>query len=113
MIPLQKIPDTTGMSKNTWHSLDITTIFNKLSTSRKSLNEDEAAQRLETYGTNELMERKSTTLWKIFFRQFTGVLVIILLISATVSAFISYARASVITPVPASCHRLQGLYYRR
>ncbi|MEM4246602.1 MAG: HAD-IC family P-type ATPase, partial [Candidatus Bathyarchaeia archaeon] len=53
------------------------------------LNDEEARQRLETYGFNELREEKRTSPARMFLSQFTSILVIILIISAIVSAYIS------------------------
>ena len=50
------------------------------------LNSSEIEHRLEKYGSNELVEQGQKGAWQIFAEQFTGVLVIILLVAAILSA---------------------------
>ena len=49
------------------------------------LTSKEAAKRLQNYGPNALAEAKSTPLWLIFLRQFTGLLVLLLIGAAVVA----------------------------
>ncbi|MDI3538905.1 MAG: P-type Ca2+ transporter type [Methanolobus sp.] len=60
-------------------------IFAKAGTSDKGLTEEQASQRLEKYGYNELTERKKTTAWKIFKGQFADFIVWVLIAAAIIS----------------------------
>ena len=60
-----------------------------LNTSRNGISEEEAKRRLEQYGSNELKEEKKTTSLEILASQFKSILIVILVVSAIVSAFIS------------------------
>jgi Ca2+-transporting ATPase len=52
------------------------------------LTKAEAARRLEEYGPNELVERGAKSPWAILLEQFTGVMIVILMISAVVSVLL-------------------------
>jgi len=49
------------------------------------LSAEEAARRLEKYGPNELVERGAKSPWKILWEQLTGIMVVILIVSAVIS----------------------------
>ena len=69
-----------------WHNHEITAIFDKLRTSpEQGLSEDEARQRLEQFGPNELIDKGLKSPWKILGEQLTGVMVLILIVSAAIS----------------------------
>ncbi len=78
------------MEKKAWHAEDINSVLKSLGSSYRGIGEEEAHQRLERYGPNELKEERKTTPLELFIGQFKSILVIILIISAIVSAFISY-----------------------
>lgn len=63
---------------------------------RSGLSGSEAKQRLEKIGFNQLKEGKKRTLWNMFFDQFKDVLIIILLLSALVSAFLGEVTDSIV-----------------
>lgn len=71
-------------------SLTADRVIKELGTSKKGLTESEARKRLLVYGKNEIKEVKKFTGLKIFLRQFSSVLVWLLLIAALVSAFLSH-----------------------
>ena len=69
-----------------WHTQTIEDLTLEQGTDlEKGLTQEEAARRLEQYGPNELIERGVTSPWKILWEQLTGILVIILIISAVIS----------------------------
>ena len=69
-----------------WHINEIPAIFDKLRTSpEQGLSDDEARQRLEQFGPNELIDKGLKSPWKILWEQLTGVMVLILIISAAIS----------------------------
>ena len=75
-----------------WHAVEIEEVLEALETDRGGLSEEEAERRLREYGPNELREEKRVTPLQIFLRQFKSILVIILIVSARVSAYISVRR---------------------
>lgn len=72
------------MLKN-WHSPSINEVKQALKTSENGITSDEAQQRLEEYGKNELATEEKSSLLSIFLSQFANVLVIVLIVSATIS----------------------------
>ena len=73
-----------------YHSKKINDIYNELKTDpERGLFENEAARRLYSYGYNELKSKKKKHIFVRFFMQFNDYMVIILLIAAAVSFFIS------------------------
>ena len=85
------------MEKKAWQAEDIDAVLKQLDTSRNGIAEEEAKRRLEVYGPNELREEKKTTALEIFLSQFKSVLVIILIISAAVSAYIAIHEGEALT----------------
>ena len=79
----------TSVEKRAWHAEDIESVLESLGSSRGGIGEEEARERLERFGPNELREERRTTPFELFLGQFKSILVIILMISAIVSAFIS------------------------
>ena len=75
-----------------WHAVEMEEVLEALETDRGGLSEEEAERRLREYGPNELREEKRVTPLQIFLRQFKSILVIILIASALVSAYISMRR---------------------
>jgi len=72
-----------------WHAANIDEVLGTLETSLDGITDEEAAKRLEVYGPNELKEEKKKQWYHLVIEQFTSILVIILVISAAVSAYIS------------------------
>ncbi len=69
-----------------WHALDLRSVTDELATDPvKGLSEEDAGRRLESYGTNTLQSVKKTHWYVVLARQFTDVLIIILLAAAAVS----------------------------
>jgi len=52
------------------------------------LTADEAGKRLQVHGKNVLTNKKKIYLWKIFFRQFKNIIVLLLIIAAGISFFL-------------------------
>jgi P-type Ca2+ transporter type 2C len=70
-----------------WHLLDTAQAAAQLGvTPAQGLTAVEADQRLATYGSNTLRERGGKPPWRILLDQFTGKLVLILIVAAVVSA---------------------------
>lgn len=70
-----------------FYTEDITEVLQETKTTKDGLTNAEAKLRLETNGKNKLEEAKSTPLWKRFLQQLSDPMIIILLVSAFISAF--------------------------
>ena len=69
-----------------WHTLEIKDAVQQLKSDvEEGLTETEAARRLEEHGPNELVERAGKGPWAILWEQFTGIMVVMLIISAIIS----------------------------
>jgi len=73
-----------------WHSIEKTDVYEKLSSSEDGLSEAESSKRLESYGVNELKREKRITPLQLFLNQFKDFLVLILIASALVSLGIGF-----------------------
>jgi P-type Ca2+ transporter type 2C len=71
-----------------YYESKIKEVFHKLDTSDKGLTNEEAKKRLEEYGVNEIEKRKKISLFRIFFRQFTSFIVMILFAAIIISLLI-------------------------
>ncbi|MBI3895457.1 MAG: cation-translocating P-type ATPase [Acidobacteria bacterium] len=78
-----------------WHTLSVEETFERLASGPRGLAEAEAVRRREQYGSNELQAARSLSPWKILFEQFKNILILILLIAATLSAFLGQAVESI------------------
>ena len=70
--------------------------MNELSTSRSGITPQEAAERLEKYGANEIAEGKRDGLVKVFLSQFADLLVFILIVCAVLSALTGNAESTAV-----------------
>jgi Ca2+-transporting ATPase len=69
-----------------WHRLETQEAVRQINSDEQNgLTEAEAARRLAENGPNELVERGKKSPWKILLEQFTGIMVVMLIISAIVS----------------------------
>ena len=72
-----------------WHAKDVREVIKELkSDERNGLNSDEAEKRARTYGLNELVRIAKTPWYRVFFRQFTDILILILFAAAAISLMI-------------------------
>ena len=70
-----------------WHTLTSDEVARQLATNLQvGLDDPEAQRRLEQHGKNELVDRGAKNPWAILWGQFTGTLVVILILAALVSA---------------------------
>src|SRR3989344_1434648 len=72
-----------------WHTKPASAALKELEASENGLSSAEAAKRLEKYGPNELQKEGGVKAWRILLSQFTSPLVIILIIAALVSLFLT------------------------
>lgn len=82
-----------------YHSLNTKAVLEALGSSSEGLTQRDARRRLEKYGVNEIERRKSITPLKIFVRQFTSFIVIILLAAIFVSLFVGEMLDAVVISV--------------
>ena len=68
-----------------WFELETKEVLNKLKTDEGGLSPEEAVLRKTQYGSNELIDRGIKSPWAIFWEQLTGIMVVILIISAVIS----------------------------
>ncbi|NMC79587.1 MAG: HAD-IC family P-type ATPase, partial [Chloroflexi bacterium] len=69
-----------------WFQLETDAVFQKLGTDASTgLSQQEVAQRQAEFGPNELVEKAAKSPWKILWEQLTGIMVVILIISAVIS----------------------------
>jgi Ca2+-transporting ATPase len=69
-----------------WHTLKTEDLAHELGTDLvNGLTPEEVSRRLEQHGANELIERGVISPWKILWEQLTGIMVVILIISAVIS----------------------------
>jgi P-type Ca2+ transporter type 2C len=81
-----------------WHTLTEQETLSQLNTDREhGLNEAEVQTRLAEHGPNELEERGRKSPWAILWEQFTGIMVVMLIIAAVISLLLhEYTDAIVI-----------------
>ena len=72
-----------------FHNMKKNEVLDHFETTPDGLNSDEVLSRQEYYGKNALAEGEKETILDIFINQFKDILIIILIISAFVSGFIS------------------------
>jgi P-type Ca2+ transporter type 2C len=77
-------------SSTPWHTLTLEDSFERLKSNSKGLTSEEAAQRLEAFGPNELQAANRVSAWSILLDQFKNVLIIILLFATLLSAFLGH-----------------------
>jgi len=73
------------MRKKPWHQLTAAQTLTVLESRPEGLSRAEAAQRLSIYGQNDLKETSGKSLGSILLRQFTDLMIVILLIAAAVA----------------------------
>ncbi|MFQ5585876.1 MAG: cation-translocating P-type ATPase [Thermodesulfobacteriota bacterium] len=71
-----------------WYQLDAREVVKQLKTHDEGLSEDEALQRLQQYGPNQLIEEEKISRIRILIHQFTSPLIYILLIASVVTVFL-------------------------
>lgn len=74
-----------------WHVLEVEDVLAGLDTTPGGLTFAEARARLAKHGPNELEAPRRISPWSVFLQQFKNVLIVILLVSAGLSAFLGHA----------------------
>jgi P-type Ca2+ transporter type 2C len=86
-----------------WHSLEVNQALERLQSDRhKGLTSQQVSERLQQYGTNELVETAGRSPWEILFDQFKNIMLVMLIAVAIISAVIDIrsAMAAGTTPFP-------------
>jgi Ca2+-transporting ATPase len=71
-----------------FHQKSIEETLEELKSSRSGLDGDEARERLETYGPNELKEKRGKTPLMMFLGQFTDFMILVLIAAAVISGVV-------------------------
>lgn len=71
-----------------WHQKEVTDIFEQLSSSSRGISPDDAQERLQKYGPNELKEKKKKSPLMMFLDQFRDFMIIVLIVAAIISGII-------------------------
>ncbi|MCG8353825.1 MAG: cation-translocating P-type ATPase [Chloroflexales bacterium] len=87
---MKPLPTDTADGAPLWHTLPGDATFSRLQSTPDGLTTTEAARRLAKYGPNELQAARRISLWTILLEQFKSVLIIILLVATTLSAFLGH-----------------------
>jgi P-type Ca2+ transporter type 2C len=90
---------TTDSERPTWHTSPVEEVLTRLATTPAGLSGAEAAQRLTTYGPNELQATAHTSAWRTFAAQFENVLILILLAATAVSGFLGHTLEAIVITV--------------
>ena len=69
-----------------WYKLSAEKALQQAGSTPDGLNSDEAARRLAQHGPNELREKAQRSRWQILLEQFKGILTVLLVIAAIISA---------------------------
>jgi len=73
---------------NSWHVMDLPSIFKVLDADETGLTDSEVVIRLNNFGSNKLPQKPPAPIWKIFVRQFSNPLMYVLAFAAGISIVI-------------------------
>jgi Ca2+-transporting ATPase len=90
---------TTGSEVPAWHTSPVEEVLARVATTPAGLSGAEAAQRLATYGPNELQATTHTSAWRTFAAQFENVLILILLAATAISGFLGHTLEAIVITV--------------
>jgi Ca2+-transporting ATPase len=71
-----------------WHLLPLTEIRALLDATEKGLTTIQATERLAQHGPNELEAKKKVPLWRVFLRQFSDFMILVLMAAAVISGIV-------------------------
>ncbi len=80
----------TNAMSTAWHALDRDSVLETLKSNSDGLSSDEAKQRLNQYGYNELKERKRRTALQMFIGEFKDIFILLLIAATAFSVVIGY-----------------------
>jgi Ca2+-transporting ATPase len=73
-----------------WHNLSVDQAFKQLDSRPQGLTDTEAADRQNRWGNNQLQTRKTTSSFKLFFKQFANYFILVLLFAAGLAYGVSF-----------------------
>jgi Ca2+-transporting ATPase len=86
---MSELATTSQKITNEWYKQDVEDVLRELKSSdAQGLSAEQVRALLEQYGPNELVERGIKSRWQILWEQLTDVMVLILIASGVVSAFV-------------------------
>ncbi len=88
MAALQKTTDDGTVGQTAWHALDVEQVLRDLKVHEQGLTGEEAAQRLERYGHNQLEEARRAGFWNMLWEQLNNFVVMLLIVASAVSALL-------------------------
>jgi P-type Ca2+ transporter type 2C len=83
------------LEKVPWHKLSKDELFSQLQTGPTGLTQAIAAERLKTFGNNELKATTRVTPFSLLIEQFKNVLIIILLVATVLSGFLGHTTEAI------------------
>jgi Ca2+-transporting ATPase len=86
--PVRTASSPDPIENHAWHTLSAQEVLEHLKVQENGLTSAEAARRREHYGPNQLSEAKRPGFLKLLWEQFNNFIVMLLLVSAVVSAFL-------------------------
>jgi len=89
---MQQGPDKNGQR---WYSYTPAEALERLASTADGLSSTEAGQRLDEYGANRLPEKRRRSWLVMLLRQFTDVMIVVLLVAALISGFIGEVQDTV------------------
>lgn len=92
-----------------FHTKSEMEVLEYLQSSNDGITDEEALRRAQIYGKNELDEGKSKTLLGMFLEQFKNVMIIILLVAAAISGFMSELTDTIIILVVVLINAILGV----
>ena len=81
-----------------WYKLSAEQALQQSGSATDGLSNDEAARRLAQHGANELHEKAHRSQWQIFLEQFKGILTVLLVIAALISAVLDVYKRQLYLP---------------
>jgi Ca2+-transporting ATPase len=72
-----------------YYSQNISSVLSHLEATMDGLTDREVRKRVAQYGPNELIEKKKVPAWLLFFNQFKNLMIVILVVAAIISGFVS------------------------
>jgi len=82
------IPPQAAEQAEPWHALSTEEVLDHLRVEQNGLMQEEAARRLEHYGSNQLRESQRPSFLKLLWEQFNNFIVMLLIVASVVSAFL-------------------------
>jgi Ca2+-transporting ATPase len=84
-------------SDNSWHTLTIDEVAQRLEASPESgMSSDQAAKRLAHFGANELKEKSARSPWRMLLDQVSDFMIIVLIVAAIVSGIVGSVQDTVV-----------------